>query len=293
MLFATFVQAQQASNIYLGKINFLKDTELSELYPITQHDGYTNQPYFFSEHELYYTKSVKRDGNEQMDTFVHNIIAQTDTNLTNSSQSEYSPTPLPSRHGFSVIRVNASGKQELWSYTKEGAVIEHLVPAIEPVGYQVWINKHELLLFVLGEPHTLQRVDTETPQTKGRVIDDQIGASLYQFQKSNWFLYTKQTEENKPPMLKAYNANTEKIVEIGPLIKGSEYFSVSTTGHLLTSDSKQLHHRRLTISGGKPSFKGIWSKVNVGHSGCQNGISRTAVSVFGDRIALVCTSDDS
>lgn len=293
MFCVPFSQAQQSSNIYLGKFSVSKGAQINELTAITNNAAYTNQPYFFSEHELYYTQALINGDQEQMDSFVFNLLAQTNTNLTNSSSSEYSPTPLPNRNGFSVIRVNEAGKQELWSYTKEGKALEHLVPAIEPVGYQVWINKNELLLFVLGEPHTLQRLDTKLPDNKGKIIDDNIGASLYRFQKSDWFLYTKHEGDAKAPMLKAYNATTNETVDVGPLIVGSEYFSVSATGHLLTSDSMELHHRRITISGGKPKFKAIWGKVKVDHAGCQNGISRTAISTFGDRIALVCAGADN
>ncbi len=293
MFCVSLSHAQQSSNIYLGKLSVSKGAQISELTAITSNAAYTNQPYFFSEHELYFTQSLKNGDEEQMDSIVFNLLDKTNTNLTNSPISEYSPTPLPNRNGFSVIRVNESGKQELWSYTKEGKALEHLVPAIEPVGYQVWINKHELLLFVLGEPHTLQRVDTHLPDNKGKVIDDNIGASLYRFQNSDWFLYTKQLGDSKAPILKAYNATTNKTVNVGPLIVGSEYFSVSTTGHLLTSAAKQLHHRHLIISGGKPSFVGIWDKVKIDHVGCQNGISRTAIPNFGDRIALVCTGSNN
>nr|WP_136250964.1 hypothetical protein [Ningiella ruwaisensis] len=285
--------AQEASNIYIGKLNFLEEKVITDLSAITQTASYTNQPYFFSEHELYYTQAVANasgDKSEQMDTFLYNVLEQSSTNLTNSKESEYSPTPLPSRKGFSVIRVNEAGKQELWSYNKEGEALKHLVPTIEPVGYQVWLNKDELLLFVLGEPNTLQRVDTREPLAKGQIIDNKIGASLFRFQQSDWFLYTRQHDTNKAPMLKAYNASTRKVVDIGSLPENSQYFSVSATGHLLTSDTLKLHHKRLTISGGKPVFKGPWTQVVVGNEDCQSGISRTAISNFGDRVALVCES---
>jgi hypothetical protein len=282
----TSLHAQEASDIYLGKLNLWHKQPITDLVRVTDTDGYTNQPYFFGSGSLYFTQAVTKEQQSQMDIFKYQLSGEAISNVTQSPESEYSPTPLPKGSGMSVIRVNAEGKQELWTLDDKGQAIEHLVPAIEPVGYQVWINNSELLLFVLGEPQTLQRVSIDTPDAVGKVVDSFVGASLYQFENSNWFLYSQTQDGN---LLKAYNAKLDSTITVTELPEGSQYFSVSSTGHIITSDGNTLYHRQLIAKGDKLRAQGNWERITIDGSECQSGISRTALSHFGDKIALVCT----
>jgi hypothetical protein len=290
---STSAIAQQASDIYVAKLNFWHKQPITDLVQVTDTKRYSNQPYFFDSQHLYFTQAepINREGDDlQMDIFVYQLNDESIKNLTNSAESEYSATPVPNTSGMSVIRVNEQNKQELWKIDAKGKASEHLVPAIEPVGYQVWVNAHQLLLFVLGEPHTLQLVDTKTPNALGKVIDSNIGASLYQFEQSDWFLYSKMDESKMDGknMLKAYHAKdgvTENIVE---LPERSSYFSVSATGHVVTSDGDTLYHRQIIKKGKSLQAQGAWTPIKIDSKACQNGISRTAISHFGDKIALVC-----
>ncbi|MFC4701307.1 hypothetical protein ACFO4O_14145 [Glaciecola siphonariae] len=285
MLLPALSHAQQQSDLYLGDVNFWHAKPISNLKKITDTPAYTNQPYFFSSNALYFTEMLTNDGVQQTDIFKLNLPKLDTHNFTQSPESEYSPTPLPKGKGMSVIRVNAQGKQELWRLDASGGAVEHLVPAIEPVGYQVWINEHELLLFVLGEPNTLQRVDTRLGKEKGVVIDTNIGASLYQFNRSVWFLYSHTQDAN---VLKAYNAKTNKTMVVGNLPDAASYFSVSATGDIITSNGESLFHQKLFQKGGKLQVQSSWRKIDVPEVACKSGVSRTAISHFGDKIVLVC-----
>lgn len=290
---AAFSHAQEGSDIYIGKLNFWHKQPITELTQVTDNNRYSNQPYFFDSQHLYFTQaeiSETPTANttelaQQMDIFVYQLSEQSMKNVTNSSESEYSPTPVPNSQDMSVIRVNAENKQELWTIDTSGQLKTHLVPAIEPVGYQVWLNAEELLLFVLGEPHSLQRVNIKTPNAQGEVVDTHIGASLFQFEQSDWFLYSKNTDTN---MLKAYNAAQGTSQDVTELPAGSVYFSVGATGHVMTSDGNTLYHRQIIKKGKRLQAQGTWTPIKIEGEACQNGISRTAISHFGDKVALVC-----
>ncbi|WP_371194023.1 hypothetical protein [Glaciecola sp. SC05] len=285
VLLAMGANAQQGSDLYIGKLNLLQQEPLSDIVRITDTDAYTNQPYFFDSNHLYFTQSVEQGDATQTDIFEYQLLNSAIINITQSSQSEYSATPLPAGRGMSVIRVNGDGKQQLWSLDMQGQPVQHLASGIEPVGYQVWLSKEELLLFVLGEPHTLQRVNINSKANKGQVIDSDIGASLYQFERSDWYLYS-QGQDN--PQLKAYNARSQNIITVAPLPKGSVYFSVSATGHVITSSGEGLYHRQLIAKGDRLQAEGDWTTIPISLEACQSGISRTAVSHFGDKLALIC-----
>ena len=313
IIYSLPAHAQLASDIYVGKLSFsseksLQNVSISELERITDTETYTNQPYFFSDTHLYFTQADLADdpsseSTEQTDIFLYQFPVKSTNdsipsyiNISNSKESEYSPTPLPQNKGMSVIRVNREGKQELWALNSEGGPLKHLAQTIEPVGYQVWLNNDELLLFVLGEPHTLQRVSASNAK-QVQVIDENIGASLFRFKNSEWFLYSKGSETLT---LMAYNSVTRDTHKLISMPQGSQYFSVTPRGEVITSNGKALFYIPLKEREGAASTslhaEDTWRFINVEsyiepnmkNGKCKSGISRTAVSPSGKKIALVC-----
>jgi hypothetical protein len=280
------ISAQQNSDIWVGKLNLWEKDPISELVQITDTDSYTNQPYFFDNSHLFYTQAMNVEaGESQIDVWVFDFKLGTGKNVTQSTFSEYSPTPLPYDAGMSVIRVNEEGKQELWEIDPQGKAIKNIVPEVEPVGYQVWMNNKELLLFVLGEPHTLQRVDSAKANAVPQIVDSNIGASLFQFEKTDWFLYTNKTDGN---YLNAYNIKSKKVIQVASMPKNSEYFSVSPIGHVITSDGNTLWQRKFMLKGEKIKAMDKWLPIKMSQGECEKGVSRTAVSPDTSMIALVC-----
>lgn len=285
-LFSFQTQAQENSDIWVGKLNLWEKNPITELVQITDTESYSNQPYFFDNARLFYTQEMKfEDSETQMDVWMFDFKLGTSKNITQSVFSEYSPTPLVNNNNMSVIRVNEEGKQELWEIDLQGKAIKNIAPEIEPVGYQVWMNHKELLLFVLGEPNTLQRVDVMTPNTAAKIIDADIGASLYRFEKTDWFLYTSTSDGN---YLNAYNIKSNKTIQIVKMPKNSEYFSVSPIGNVITSDGLTLWQNKLMVKGEKMKAMNKWEPIKISQTECEKGISRTAISPDTSMIALVC-----
>lgn len=284
--FSFEVNAQQNSDIWVAKLNLWEKEPITELVQITNTDSYTNQPYFFDNTRLFYTQAIGIDDEKfQTDVWLFNFKLGTNTNITESLESEYSPTPVPNSKNMSVIKVNDAGKQELWEINQQGKVLKDLAHKVEPVGYQVWLNNKELLLFVLGEPNTLQRIDTTPEGAIPKIIDTNIGASLFRFEKTNWFLYTSNLDGN---FLNAYNSHTNKIIQIVRMPKNSEYFSVSPMGNVITSDGETLWRGKFMVKGEKIKAMNKWQEIKIDHDACGKGISRTAISPDTSMIALVC-----
>lgn len=311
----TVAKAQEGSDIWIGKLDIDKKQPIRDLIRVTDTDGYTNQPYFFNNTQLYYTQMHSEEDKLQTDIHVFDLALGQDLNLSQSAESEYSPTPIPGRQAMSVIRVNLAGKQELWELNLQGKAIRHLVPHVEPVGYQVWLSNDSLLLFVLGEPHTLQKVivaeQTGEPVVenaiekadKANVIDSYIGASLYRYMQGPWYLYSKNytaipsEQVSKDPVLSqieqgnwlyAYNAETGKVRRVVELPENSEYFALTPSGYVITSDGAQILTQAIINDEDKLKPFDKWRTIKISESQCGSGVSRMAVSGDGSMIALVC-----
>lgn len=277
--------AQQGSDIYLAKLTLGANAPITDLVQVTNTDTYTNQPYFFNNNQLFYTQMEGEGEQAQTDIFLFDLNLGTQANLTQSSTSEYSATPVPNKAAMSVIRVNAQGKQELWEYSLQGNALSHLVPKVEPVGYQVWLDAQQLLLFVLGEPHTLQLLENN-PEAEGEIIDRNIGASLFRYRKSPWYLYSQTSEEGH--WLKSYNSANSNVRPVLRMPDNVQYYASSPSGYIFASNGETLFQRQVIIDDKKLQPEGKWIEIKLDNTVCMKGVSRMAISPDESMIALVC-----
>ena len=148
-------------------------SQLGEALRITDREGYDNQPRFLpGGEELVY--SSLRDG--QTDIYRHDLRNGETSRVAASEQSEYSPTPIPGTNRISLVRDYGDLKQQLWSVDLRNGEEMLLLPDVSPVGYHAWIDDAAVILFVLGEPHTLQVA--EIGPGAARVLADSPGRGL-------------------------------------------------------------------------------------------------------------------
>ena len=84
---------------------------------ITNTVGYNNQPSFLPDgHSILYT-SIR---DKQADIYRYDIRSGSATQITNTSESEFSPTLMPGGKFISVVRVEADGTQRLWKFPLAG-----------------------------------------------------------------------------------------------------------------------------------------------------------------------------
>ena len=107
--------------------------------------------------------------------------------LTHTTESEYSPTPIPGGEALSVIQVEPDQKQRLWSINLLDGKMNVLFPDVEPVGYHVWFSDREVAMFILGDSFTLQTASLDS--SGSRLVADNIGRSLRNNDRS--FLFFK------------------------------------------------------------------------------------------------------
>lgn len=167
--------AAPTSNVLLAPLDTTGDTvTLGPREPVTQRTGYDNQPAFTPDSEQLLWVSIR---GEQSDVYRRSVEPgdTSITRLTETSVSEYSPTPRP-RGGMSIVRVEEDGRQRLWHYSAQGEPLKPIFPEADSVGYHAWLDRDRVALFVLGNPPTLHLANTATG--RDTVIASRIGRSL-------------------------------------------------------------------------------------------------------------------
>src|SRR6266849_5347662 len=241
---------------------------------ITNFVGYNNQPSFLPDgHSILYT-SIR---NKQADIYRYDIKSGATTQVTNTAESEYSPTLMPDGKFISVVRVEADGTQRLWRFPLAGGAPSLILEKTKPVGYHLWIDERTLALFILGKPNTLQLVDTRTE--KAETIAENPGRILRRIPHENKLSFVHKISDREWA-IKAFDLRMRTSASLIDTLPGVEDYAWMPSGALLMGkDSKMFSVIPLT---GKS-----WSEVaDFSNAGLKN-ITRIAVSPKGDKIAVV------
>ncbi len=290
-----------ASNIWLFSLSHDSDTpRIEQALKITDNSEYSNQPHFLPDGQsLYFTQALEGEKNMQTDAFHYEISLRQHTNLTNSQTSEYSPTPLPEDAGFSMIKVDAQGKQWLWAQSANSKLAGKLLDA-EPVGYHVWTSSDTVLAFILGEPHTLQSLTLSGHQ---QVIDEHIGASLWPIPGTNMFSYTKNpAPDSQPWTLMAYDRDAEQSTVLATMPGSSQYMAWTKDAKALVVDGSTILSWSLAPTNGDGEERGNVDEKDTAEGDeverwqpwlditkqCPDGASRLHLSYDNHYLAVVC-----
>ena len=202
--------------------------------------------------------------------------------VTNTPESEYSPTVMPDGRHLSVIRVEPDKTQRLWKFTIAGGEPSVLLADVKPVGYHAWLDDHTLALFVLGQPATLQVADTRTGQAVVAATD--IGRSLQRIPGGGVSFVQRAGEGAQRTMtlaqltMRAGKPVTSSLIGLAPEAT-EEFVAWMPDGTLLMAAGGSLHAWRRGDKEWRPL-------TDLGMVGVRN-VSRLAVSPGGDWIALV------
>ena len=289
-------QAPPDTEIYLAPLKVVSGAmEVGAAVNITNSPGYDNQPSFTPDGSAVLFTSVRgtlpapagsTTTTTQSDVYRYEIRSREVSRVTQTPESEYSPTTMPDGRGISVIRVEADGTQRLWSIRPSGPKIDAavLLPDIKPVGYHAWADDHTLALFVLGQPATLQLADTRAGTA--RTIASDIGRSIQRIPGSGAvadisFVQREREGEVTRLTIRRLNPATGEVTTITPAVAGSREADTAWTpdGTLLMAKDATLY----AWTRGQSSWKEIASLERLSLS----GVTRLAVSPAGDYIALV------
>lgn len=268
-----------ATDLHLARIVAGPDGPVIERpQAVTDRPLYDNQPAFSADgRTLYYTEMS--DG--QTDVVAFRPATGERRYVARTAESEYSPTPIPGEDAVSVVRVEADGRQRLWRLPEGGGAAEPLVPEIEGVGYHAWADDgRALLLFLLGEPTTLELVEVDSGAR--RRLAENPGRSLETLPDGRVaYLVPAPGGEGAEPV-----AGTIWAVGVGgepaalaPALPGSQDFAVGPDGALWMASGTRIHHR--------PPGASEWREVADVAAWGLGAVSRLAVDRRGERLALV------
>lgn len=240
---------------------------------VTDRPDYDNQPAFHPELGLLYTAAMEG----QTDIFRYDPETGTWRRLTETPESEYSPTPVPWSDEISVVRVESDGTQRLWAFPVAGGEPRLLLPGVEPVGYHAWLPDGSLALFVLGEPPTLQLADLDA-DTSSLVVGN-IGRSLEPLPDPDRISFLQRESDDGPWAVRALNPETSVIDDLGTALEGSQDLAWHPDGRMLMGRDSRIYSRRPE----QAEWRVLADLAPAGIS----GITRIAVASDGSRLAVV------
>lgn len=271
-----WVQAQTGSEIYLFDLKISGDKiEASNPQNVTNHPGYDNQPSFHSSKPVLYYSSFNEEGRSDIKTY--NYGSKKTESLTTTNEREYSPTLTPDGKFISCIIQRDNDAQDLGKYPVNGGeaitLIDNLI-----VGYHAWVDENNLILFVLGEPMTLQWYNLKTKRNE--ILENNIGRSLHKIPGQPAMSFVQKKSEDEW-VINKLDIKTRQITPITTSINGSEDLAWTPDGRILMSDGQKLF-----VFDPKSGTEWKEIEVNPGNSAI-TGITRLAISKDGKKLAVV------
>lgn len=265
--------APPASDIFIIDLKSNGKLKVGQPIKITSEAGYNNQPSFLPDGQGILYTSIK---DKQADIYRYDIRSGATTQITNTPESEFSPTLMPDGKSISVVRVEADGTQRLWRFPLAGGGPSLILETIKPVGYHLWIDDHTLALFILGKPNTLQLADVRTG--KAEFIIDNPGRILRRIPHEDKFSFVHKVSDQEW-LIKSCDLRAKAVMTIIKTFPGIEDYAWTPRGVLLMARDSKLFSRK----------KSDWAWVEIGdfsNAGLRN-ITRIAVSPKGNRISVV------
>jgi hypothetical protein len=238
---------------------------------LTVRPGYDNQPAFTADGAAVWYTSIGPDG--QADICRIELAPGARTCIAPSSESEYSPTPMPGG-GISVVRVERDSTQRLWKLSETGEW-SLVLRDVRPVGYHVWVDVDRVLVFLLGNPATLAIADRRNGSV--RSVARNVGRSLHRIPGTASLSFPQRVDTLW--WVTRVDPATLAVTPVAPALLGIQDHAWLPDGTLLQARGNRLY--RWT-----PGLPG-WELLRVFTEPGLATISRLAVSPRGDRLALV------
>src|SRR2546425_8948371 len=213
------------------------EMRFSQPVKITTFVGYNNQPSFMTDGRSILYTSIR---DKQADIYRYDLRSGASSRVTNTPESEYSPTLMPDGRNISVVRVEADGTQRLWKFPLNGGQPSLILEHIKPVGYHLWIDDHTLALFILGakgKPNTLQIVDV--PTEKAEIVAENPGRILRLIPHQNKLSFVQKISDREW-IVKAFDLKTRKIATLIKTFPGVEDYAWTPAGILLMAKDAKL-----------------------------------------------------
>lgn len=264
-----------ASDIWIASLTVSGDTvTVRRVVNATARPGYDNQPCFLPGGQSLLYTSYR---GTQTDIYELTLDPHGERQVTDTRESEYSPTLMPDGTGVSVIRVESDNRQRLWRFSLDGKGDPSLLLTdVMPVGYHAWGDVSTVALFVLGQPSTLQIASTATQRAETLARD--IGRSIHAMPGKQAFSFTERAGERQFT-LKKIGIASHAIESLVALPTGAQDYAWMPNGMAITASGDRL----LVWRDGWAEWRDAVFTKPAG----MGAISRIAVSPAGDRLAIV------
>jgi len=203
---------------------------------LTDRSGYDNQPAFNSDGRSFLYTSYR--DNDQADVRSYYIETKKSRSVTDTPESEYSPTPIHGDSHFSTVRVEMDGTQRLWQFNKDGSDPQLILDDIVNVGYHGWGNDSTVGLFIVGTPNTFILANPFTGISK--MISENSGRSIHKVPNEDALSFVHKTSDDEW-WIKKVHLQTQDTAPIISTLPGSEDYVWTSEGVLLMARSSSLY----------------------------------------------------
>ena len=246
---------------------------------ISQNPGYNNQPSFFDDNQVLYSKNK----NGQTDIALYDIKSASTTIISEISGSEFSPMRIPETDQIAAVRLDTNGLQRLYRYSTADSALPHTDESTRAlstlkIGYFDFYDKDEILASVLT-PTSLDLYLIDLKAEKDSLIIKDIGCSIHKVPGMNAMSYTLINEEQD---LDLYLLDMESLESyfVCVLPIGIQYYTWLDKNRILLGSRNKLFVYDTLMSN-------EWREVADLKGFGIKTITRLAVSPSGDKIALV------
>jgi Tol biopolymer transport system component len=244
---------------------------------ITRRPGYDNQPSFLTDATALLYAAIDSSG--QADIWRYDLRSRRRTRLTDTPESEYSPTVMPGSTRFSVVRVERDSTQRLWSFRLDGSDPQLVLETLAPIGYHAWLDQFRLAVFVLGSPNTLHVVRRDGSEDVLRA--SHIGRTIQRVPAQNWYSFV-QLDSTRTPWIVAQPFEGGPVSRLVRVAEDNEFYSWAPDGTLLSASKGEI-----TRWNGVSGEGSAWLPVPSAAPLAVKNISRLAVSPDGRWLAFV------
>ena len=274
-LFCNFFSTAQLpdTDIFLFKAKTIgKQHSFGEAKNLTNRVGYDNQPCFSTDSKELLFVSVEDSG--QSEIWKYNIAEKTKLRITNTGESEYSPTFIRNGTKISTVRVDKDGGQRFYLLDYPESTISEYIKNSDSIGYSCWINDSLISMFVVEDTSSLQILDMKT--NKRTLVITNPGRCM-KINPKNKELYFIDKNDSTHWFLSSYNFKSKKVKKVIETLPGSEDFAFFSDGILICG-----------FKGGVFELRGkSWLAIGKPIISMENDFYRIAISPDDQYIAVV------
>lgn len=212
--------------------------ELKNAKNISNNEGYDNQPSFLNERYILFASN--RNGQTDIAKYDTRYDSKSWLNFTEGG--EYTPLKHPNKNEISAVRLDANGKQRLYSYNASNGESKELISGLV-VAYYTWYDEHNIVSAVI-EDNNLNLFVSNLQDGTNRKYATNVGRSFHRIPNSDLVSFISKDNENHW-QIKSLNPETGAIKLIANTIEGVEDICWLDSKTLLSGKDSKLYKLRL------------------------------------------------